>query len=79
MTLKQEKIDLISLEEQLDTSSAAGELVFHVGEDDRSVTLDYELKGSVRGARKVAKRLWKLPPKNRATKAGRKWEVPNNP
>lgn len=29
-TLKQEKIDLISLEEKLDTSSAAGELVFHV-------------------------------------------------
>ena len=28
--LKQEKIDLISLEEKLDTSSAAGELVFHV-------------------------------------------------
>ena len=33
---------------------AVGELVFHVGEDDRSVTLDYELKGSVRGKRKVA-------------------------
>ncbi len=33
---------------------AAGELVFHVGQDDRSVMLDYELKGSVRGVRKVA-------------------------
>ena len=29
-TLKQEKIDLLSLEEKIDTSSAAGELVFHV-------------------------------------------------
>ena len=29
-TLKKRKIDLISLEEQIDTSSAAGELVFHV-------------------------------------------------
>jgi DNA invertase Pin-like site-specific DNA recombinase len=28
--LKQEKIDLLSLEEKIDTSSAAGELVFHV-------------------------------------------------
>ncbi|MDP6676413.1 MAG: recombinase family protein, partial [Pirellulales bacterium] len=28
--LKQEKIDLMSLEEKIDTSSAAGELVFHV-------------------------------------------------
>ena len=53
-TLKQEKIDEVSLEEKLDTSSAAGELVFQVGQDDRSVTLDYELKGSVRGKRQVA-------------------------
>ncbi len=29
-SLKQEKIDLLSLEEKIDTSSAAGELVFHV-------------------------------------------------
>ncbi len=29
-TLKQEKIDLLSLEEKIDTSSAAGELIFHV-------------------------------------------------
>jgi DNA invertase Pin-like site-specific DNA recombinase len=29
-TLKQKKIDLLSLEEKIDTSSAAGELVFHV-------------------------------------------------
>ena len=28
--------------------------MFQVGQDDRSVTLDYELKGSVRGKRKVA-------------------------
>ena len=28
--LKQEQIDLLSLEEKIDTSSAAGELVFHV-------------------------------------------------
>ena len=34
-------------------AQAAGERVFHVGEDERSVTLAYELKGSVRGARKV--------------------------
>ena len=33
---------------------AAGELVLQVGQDDRSVTLAYELKGSVRGTRKVA-------------------------
>ena len=29
-TLKQKQIDLLSLEEKIDTSSAAGELVFHV-------------------------------------------------
>ena len=33
---------------------AAGELVFQVGQADRSVTLAYELKESVRGVRKVA-------------------------
>ena len=37
---------------------AAGELVFHVGQDDRSVTLAYALKGSVRGKRKVADLPW---------------------
>ena len=33
---------------------AAGERVFQVGQNDRSVTLAYALKGSVRGAWKVA-------------------------
>ena len=33
---------------------AIGERVFQVGQDERSMTLAYALKGSVRGKRKVA-------------------------
>jgi DNA invertase Pin-like site-specific DNA recombinase len=67
-TLKQEKIDLISLEEQLDTSSAAGELVFHVfgalAHFERRLIAERTREG-VESARMKGKRLGRPPLENK--------------
>jgi DNA invertase Pin-like site-specific DNA recombinase len=65
--LKQEKIDLLSLEEKIDTSSAAGELVFHVfgaiAHFERRLIAERTMDG-IESARAKGKRLGRPPLNN---------------
>jgi DNA invertase Pin-like site-specific DNA recombinase len=62
--LKQEQIDLLSLEEKIDTSSAAGELVFHVfgaiAHFERRLIAE-RTKDGIESARAKGKRLGRPP------------------
>jgi DNA invertase Pin-like site-specific DNA recombinase len=62
--LKREKINLVSLEEKIDTSSAAGELVFHVfgaiAHFERRLIAE-RTKDGIEGARAKGKRLGRPP------------------